>query len=143
MKGIDDNIGRLIDFLKQEGLYDNTIIVYTSDQGMMLGEHDFQDKRWMYEESMQMPFIVHYPKMIEPCRVSDLLINNTDFAPTLIELAGGKAPDYMQGHSFINTLKGKEEINWRTATYYRYWMHIIHHYVPAHIGVRTKSYNFV
>lgn len=143
VKGVDDNLGRFFDFLKEEGLWENTVIIYTSDQGMMLGEHDLQDKRWMYEESMRMPFIVHYPKMIEAGSVTDLLINNTDYAPTMIELAGGETPEYMQGKSFINTLKGKEEKNWRTATYYRYWMHIIHHYVPAHFGVRTKDYKLM
>lgn len=139
VKGVDDNLGRFFGFLKSQGLWENTVIIYTSDQGMMLGEHDLQDKRWMYEESMRMPFIMHYPKMIKPGAVTDLLINNTDFAPTMIELAGGKTPDYMQGRSFINTLQGKAETGWRKATYYRYWMHIIHHYVPAHFGVRTKD----
>ncbi|WP_205959937.1 sulfatase family protein [Flammeovirga aprica] len=143
VKGVDDNLGRLFDYLKKEGLWENTIIVYTADQGMMLGEHDLQDKRWIYEESMRMPFIVHYPKMIKEGKEADLLINNTDFAPTLIEMAGGKAPEYMQGRSFARTLKGKEEKGWRTSTYYRYWMHIIHHYVPAHFGLRTKDYKLV
>ena len=143
VKGIDDNLGRLFEFLKKEGLWENTVIIYTGDQGMMLGEHDLQDKRWMYDEAMRMPYIMHYPKMIDPGMVTDLLINNTDFAPTMIELAGGKAPDYMQGKSFIRTLRGKEEKDWRTATYYRYWMHIIHHYVPAHFGVRTKDYKLM
>ncbi|PKQ64796.1 acetylglucosamine-6-sulfatase [Labilibaculum filiforme] len=143
VKGVDDNLGRLFDYLKKEGLWENTIIIYTGDQGMMLGEHDLMDKRWMYEEAMRMPFIVHYPEMIEKEQVSDILINNTDYAPTMIELAGGKTPEYMQGHSFINTLKGKAESNWREATYYRYWMHIIHHYVPAHFGIRTKQYKLM
>lgn len=143
IKGLDDNIGRLVEYLKKEDLFENTIIIYTADQGMMLGEHDFQDKRWMYEEAMRMPFIMHYPKMIKEARTSDLLINNTDFAPTMIELAGGEKPEYMQGASFINTIKGKSETDWRTATYYRYWMHIIHHYVPAHIGVRTLDYKLM
>jgi len=143
VKGVDDNLGRLFDYLKKNGLWDNTIIIYTADQGMMLGEHDLQDKRWMYDESMRMPFIVHYPKMVKEGTTSDLLVNNTDFAPTMIELAGGKAPEYMQGHSFINTLKGKPEVSWREATYYRYWMHIIHHYVPAHFGIRTKDYKLI
>jgi arylsulfatase A-like enzyme len=143
VKGIDDNLGRLFDYLKKEGLWENTIIVYTSDQGMMLGEHDMIDKRWMYEESMRMPFIMHYPKMIKAGSETDLLINNTDFAPTLIELANGKKPAYMQGMSFINTLEGKEEKKWRTATYYRYWMHNIHHWVPAHFGIRTKEYKLI
>ena len=143
VKGVDDNLGRLFDYLKKEGLWDNTVIIYTSDQGMMLGEHDLQDKRWIYDESMRMPFIVHYPKMIKAGQITDLLINNTDLSPTMIALAGGKAPETMQGHSFLNTLEGKPEVDWRTATYYRYWMHIIHHYVPAHFGIRTKEYKLV
>ncbi|MEQ9289119.1 MAG: sulfatase [Cyclobacteriaceae bacterium] len=142
-KGVDDNLGRLFDFLKAEGLWENTIVIYTSDQGMMLGEHDYIDKRWMYEESMRMPFIMRYPASIQPESQTDLLINNTDFAPTIIELAGGKAPGYMQGRSFMRTLQGKKEKNWRTASYYRYWMHMIHHYVPAHFGVRTKDYKLI
>ena len=145
VKGVDDNIKRLIDFLKQEGLYENTIIVYTSDQGMMLGEHDYIDKRWMYEESMQMPFIVHYPKSFEGGKRSELLINNTDFAPTLIELAGGTVPGYMQGKSFKPVLEkavGPED--WRTSTYYRYWMHMgSRHANPAHFGIRTKEYKLI
>ena len=143
VKGVDDNLGRLFEYLKKEGLWKNTVIIYTGDQGMMLGAHDLIDKRWMYEEAMQMPFIVHYPKMIKEGKTTDLLINNTDYAPTMIELAGGKTPEYMQGKSFLNTLKGKSENNWRTATYYRYWMHMIHHAVPAHFGVRTKDYKLI
>jgi len=143
VKGIDDNLGRLFDFLKKEKLWDNTIIIYTGDQGMMLGAHDFIDKRWMYEEAMRMPFIVHYPKKIAKNQKTDLLVNNTDFAPTMIDLAGGKTPKYMQGHSFKNTLFGQKENNWRESTYYRYWMHIVHHYVPAHFGIRTKQYKLL
>lgn len=143
VKGVDDNLGRLFDYLKKEGLWDNTVIFYTGDQGMMLGEHDYIDKRWMYDESMRMPFLAHCPEVIAPERVTDLLINNTDYAPTMITLGGGKVPDYMQGRSFIRTLQGKQETDWREATYYRYWMHIIHHYVPAHFGLRTKDYKLI
>ncbi|MEM6641411.1 MAG: sulfatase [Bacteroidota bacterium] len=143
VKGIDDNLGRLFDYLKAEGLWENTIIIYTSDQGMMLGEHDFQDKRWMYEESMRMPFIVHYPAAIQTGEATDLLINNADFAPTLIELAGGQTPDYMQGNSFVKTILGEKEDEWREATYYRYWMHMVHHWVPGHFGVRTKEHKLI
>ncbi|GAF03639.1 sulfatase family protein [Saccharicrinis fermentans] len=143
VKGVDDNLGRLFAYLKKEGLWENTVIIYTGDQGMMLGEHDFADKRWMYEETMRMPFIVHYPAQIKKEQKTALLINNTDYAPTMIELAGGKAPEYMQGKSFISTLMGKEETEWREATYYRYWMHIIHHFVPAHFGIRTKDYKLI
>jgi N-acetylglucosamine-6-sulfatase len=144
VKGIDDNIKRIVDYLKEEGLYDNTIIIYTSDQGYFLGEHDYFDKRWMYEESMRMPFIVHYSPVIKGGTRSDLLINNTDFAPTLIELAGGTAPVYMQGKSFKRTIEGKKEKNWRQETYYRYWMHMAHHLgTPAHFGIRTSQYKLI
>ncbi|MEM6344089.1 MAG: sulfatase [Bacteroidota bacterium] len=143
VKGVDDNLGRLFAYLKEEGLWDNTVIIYTGDQGMMLGEHDYQDKRWMYDESMRMPFIVHYPAGVKAGMVSELLINNTDYAPTMLALAGGKVPAYMQGYSFANTLMGKAETSWRTATYYRYWMHMIHHEVPAHFGLRTERYKLI
>ncbi|WP_027471536.1 sulfatase family protein [Saccharicrinis fermentans] len=145
VKGVDDNLARLFDYLKKEGLWENTIIVYTGDQGFMLGEHDYIDKRWMYEESMRMPFIVHYPAKITAEQRTDAIINNTDFAPTLIELAGGKAPEYMQGKSFKTILEtGKEPEGWRDATYYRYWMHMAHrHANPAHFGVRTKDYKLI
>nr|WP_157208989.1 sulfatase [Mariniflexile maritimum] len=145
VKGVDDNVARLIEFLKKEGLYENTIIVYTGDQGFMLGEHDYIDKRWMYDESMRMPFFVRYPKMIKAGQRTDAIINNTDFAPTIIELAGGTPPEKMQGHSFEKILKtGKEPKGWQQSTYYRYWMHMAHaHANPAHFGIRTKQYKLI
>jgi len=87
VKGLDDNVKRLFDFLENQGLMDNTIIIYTGDQGFMLGEHDYIDKRWMYEESLRMPFLVRYPGTIKAGTKTDAIINNTDFAPTIIELA--------------------------------------------------------
>ncbi|GAA4937975.1 sulfatase [Algibacter agarivorans] len=145
VKGVDDNVKRLFDYLEQEGLMDNTIIVYTGDQGFMLGEHDYIDKRWMYEESMRMPFLVRYPEKIKKGSVVDAMINNTDFAPTLIEMAGGKTPDYMQGSSFKNIIEtGVEPEGWKKETYYRYWMHMAHnHNNPAHFGIRTKDYKLI
>ena len=145
VKGVDDNVKRLLDYLEAENLLDNTIIVYTGDQGFMLGEHDYIDKRWMYEESMRMPFFVRYPKSIEAGTRTDAIVNNTDFAPTLIELAGGKTPDYMQGHSFKTILEtGQEPEGWQQATYYRYWMHMAHrHQNPAHFGIRTKDHKLI
>ena len=140
---MDDNLKRLFDYLKKEGLWENTIIVYTGDQGMMLGEHDLQDKRWMYDESMRMPFIVRDPKSKQRGVHNDLMINNIDFAPTLIELAGGKAPEYMDGKSFADVFEGKTPANWKDEVYYRYWMHMIHHDIPAHIGIRTKDYKLI
>lgn len=145
VKGVDDNVKRLFDYLEKEDLMDNTIIIYTGDQGFMLGEHDYIDKRWMYEESMRMPFLVRYPKMIKAGTRTDAIINNTDYAATIIDLAGGKVPSYMHGKSFKTILEtGKEPGDWRTSTYYRYWMHMAHaHANPAHFGVRTKDYKLI
>ena len=143
VKGVDDNLKRLFDYLKANDLWENTIIVYTGDQGMMLGEHDYMDKRWMYEEAMRMPFIMSYPNGIKAGTQSDLLINNTDFAPTLLEMAGGEVPAYMQGKSFALTTQGEIQPNWRKATYYRYWMHLVHHDVPAHFGIRSKEHKLI
>lgn len=145
VKGVDDNVGRILAYLKKNKLMDNTIIVYTSDQGMMLGEHDYIDKRWFYEESAQMPLIVHYPKMLKKGSRNDWLINNTDFAPTLLDLAGISKPKYMQGSSFVGALKGDPvPESWREGTYYRYWMHMAHaHNNPAHFGIRTKKHKLI
>lgn len=145
VKGVDDNVKRLFDYLEAEGLMDNTIIIYTGDQGFMLGEHDYIDKRWMYEESMRMPFLVRYPKTIKAGSRSDAIINNTDFAPTIIEMAGGKAPASVQGSSFKQILEtGQEPEDWQQETYYRYWMHMAHkHNNPAHFGIRTKDYKLI
>jgi len=145
VKGIDDNVGRLIGFLREAGELDNTVIIYTGDQGFFLGEHDLMDKRWIYEESMRMPFIVHWPKAIKACSANDWLINNTDFAPTILAFAGVEAPDQMQGRSFVSALRGEPRpSDWRTATYYRYWMHMAHNLrVPAHFGIRTERYKLV
>ena len=143
VRGVDDNIGRLLAYLEETGELNNTIIVYTSDQGFMLGEHDYIDKRWMYEESLRVPFLVRYPAFIEPGKRSDAIINNVDFAPTLLALAGAKAPATMEGQSFLPILKGNTPTNWKTATYYRYWMHMTHHDNPAHYGIRTKDYKLI
>ncbi|MBD3673404.1 MAG: sulfatase [Planctomycetaceae bacterium] len=145
VKGVDDNVKRILDYLKESGELDNTIIFYTGDQGFFLGEHDLMDKRWMYEEAMRMPFIVHWPNGIKPGQINDWLINNTDFAPTILELAGVKPPDYMQGRSFASALQGKPKPdNWRQVTYYRYWMHLAHSLaVPAHFGVRSERYKLI
>ena len=144
VKGVDDNVKRLFDYLEKNHLMDNTVIVYTGDQGLMLGEHDYIDKRWMYDESMRMPFLVRYPKKIKAGSKTAAIVNNVDFAPTLITLAGGEVPNYMQGESFKEILyTGKEPADWKKATYYRYWMHMAHHENPAHFGIRTKRYKLI
>ena len=144
VKGVDDNLARVVKHLKDSGQLDNTLIVYTGDQGFWLGEHDYMDKRWGYEESLKMPFIVRYPKMVSPGTVNDAIIENIDFAPTLIDFADGVSPEVMQGKSFLPILKtGNEPPGWKQAAYYQYWMHMIHHEVPAHLGIRTKRYKLL
>ena len=143
VRGVDDGVQRLLAHLEQEGELDRTIIVYTSDQGFMLGEHDYIDKRWMYEESMRIPLIVRYPGTVAAGSRSDAIVNNTDLAPTLLALAGAEAPDFMQGRSLLPLLTGATPPDWRAATYYRYWMNYAHHDVPAHYGIRTKDFKLI
>ncbi len=145
VKGVDDNVGRLLDGLKETGELDNTVIIYTADQGYFLGEHDLMDKRWIYDEAMRMPFIVNWPNMIKAGSANKWLINNTDFAPTMLEIAGMATPAYMQGRSFAAALKGANKPDdWRKVTYYRYWMHMAHNLaVPAHFGIRSDRYKLI
>lgn len=135
---IDDNIGKLLDYLEEEGIADNTIVVYTADQGYFLGEHGFFDKRLIYEESLRMPFVIRYPKKIRKGQRIDDIILNIDFAPLLADYAGLEIPDYMQGRSFRNILEGNTPIDWRKQMYYRYWLH--HPHRPAHFGIRDNRY---
>ena len=144
VRGVDDNIGRLIQYLDSTGELENTVVIYTADQGFMLGEHDYIDKRWMYEQSLRMPLIVRYPAKIPPQSTNNDVINNVDFAPTLLELAGRtEAPDEFQGRSFASNLSGQTPANWPKATYYRYWMHMAHHDNPAHYGIRTNDFKLI
>ncbi|WOH39518.1 sulfatase [Thalassotalea fonticola] len=143
VSAVDENVGRVLDYVKQHKLSENTIIVYTSDQGMMLGEHDYVDKRWIYEESSRMPFIVSYPGVIKQGGVIDKLYTNADIAPTLLEFAGKQTPKYMQGQSFAKGLREPEQADGHDAIYYRYWLHMAHHHNPAHYGIRTKEFKLV
>lgn len=143
VRGVDDSVGRILAYLEESGELDNTVIFYTSDQGLMLGEHDYIDKRWMYEESMRVPLLVRYPKLVTPGLRSDMLIENIDIAPTLLDLAGVPVPSYMQGRSFVPILRGDTPVNWRNEVYYRYWMHMAHHDNPAHYGIRTKDFKLI
>jgi N-acetylglucosamine-6-sulfatase len=143
-RGVDDNVGRLLDQLQRTGELDDTVIIYTSDQGMMLGEHDYIDKRWMYEESMRMPFIVRHPPSIPAGTICDAIVTNVDFAPTILDFAGVSQPDGMQGRSARPLLAGKPAPpDWPDAAYYRYWMHMAHHEVPAHYGIRTPDFKLI
>ncbi|MEL6890026.1 MAG: sulfatase [Actinomycetota bacterium] len=141
---IDDNVGRLLDRLDELGVADDTVVVYTSDQGFFLGDHGWFDKRLMYEESLAMPFLVRYPQGIEPGSTTDAMALNVDVAPTFLELAGVPIPDEVQGRSFAPVLRGEEPADWRTSMYYRYWMHRDGaHEVPAHYGVRTEAHKLI
>jgi arylsulfatase A-like enzyme len=140
---VDDNVGRMLDYFDAEGIADDTIVIYTSDQGFFLGDHGWFDKRFMYEESLRMPFLVSYPRVIAPGSNNEEIINNIDFAPTLLELCGVDIPDDFQGRSFVPLLRGEIPDGWQDAVYYRYWMHRADHNVAAHYGIRTKRYKLI
>lgn len=144
VKGIDDNLAKLFAYLEETGEMDNTVIIYTGDQGFMLGEHDYQDKRWMYEESMRMPFLIRYPKTIKAGSRTDAIVENVDYAPTMLAFAGIETPKYMQGESFKEICEtGNESEDWKKEAYYRYWMHMAHHDNPGHVGIRTKKHKLI
>lgn len=140
---IDDNVGRVLDYLDSAGLSENTIVIYTSDQGFFLGDHGWYDKRFMYEESLRMPFILRYPRMVQPGSINEDIVLNVDFGPLFLELAGLSVPAGMQGRSFAPILRAETPVDWRESFYYRYWMHKAHHNVYAHYGVRTKRYKLI
>jgi arylsulfatase A-like enzyme len=140
---IDDNAGRVLDYLDTEGLTDDTLIIYTSDQGFFLGDHGWYDKRFMYEESLRMPFILKYPREVESGSVNDDIVLNADFAPLFLDLAGVPVPEEFQGRSFRPLLNGQTPDDWQQSMYYRYWMHKANHNVYAHYGVRTKRYKLI
>ena len=144
VKGLDDNLKRLFDFLKEEGLYDNTVIIYTGDQGFWLGEKDYQDKRWAYDESARMPFIVRYPEKIPAGIRSDALIENVDYPALMLDYAGIDIPSDFQGRSFRSVCEtGQESKDWKQAVYYRYWMHMAHHDNPGEMSIRTKTHKLI
>ncbi|MEM6800467.1 MAG: sulfatase [Bacteroidota bacterium] len=135
---IDDNIGKLLDYLAESGLAENTVVIYTADQGYFLGEHGFFDKRMIYEQAIQMPFVIRYPKEIPAgSQLSDLILN-LDFPALFADYAGITQPDYIKGRSFRENLKGKTPSNWRKEFYYRYWLHREER--PAHFGIRDERY---
>jgi len=143
VQSVDDNIGRLLDWLDTSGLKENTVVIYTSDQGFFLGEHGLYDKRFMYEESLRMPFLVRWPAAIKAGSTSDAIGINCDFAPTFLDLAGQKTPDDMQGRSFVPIWKGNKPGNWRHAMYYRYYHDPGDHNTRAHYGVRTATHKLI
>ena len=140
--GIDRAVGSVLDYLEENGLSENTIVVYTSDQGFYLGEHGWFDKRWMYEESFRMPFVIKNPRTIDPGTVSDAMVMNVDFAPTLLDMAGIDVPSEMQGKSFKGVFEGDKE-NQRKSVYYHYYEWPIWHKVQPHYGIKTDRYKLM
>ncbi len=143
IQSVDDNVGRVIKYLEDNDLAENTIIIYTSDQGFYLGEHGWFDKRFMYEESQRMPMIVRYPEEIPQGAVSEDLVLNLDFAPTFLDYAGVKIPDSIQGKSMRKVFKGKTPKDWRESVYYHYYEYPGPHKVRRHYGLRTKDYKLI
>ena len=141
---IDDNVGRILDYLDGEGLAEDTMIVYTSDQGFFLGDHGWYDKRFMYEESLRMPFIIRYPRAIKAGTVTKDFALNVDFPETFLDYAGIEIPDHMQGRSLRPVLEDNTPDDWQTSMYYRYWEHLsIEHRVGAHYGLRTHDFKLI
>ena len=145
VKSVDDNVGRVIEYLKENGLYENTIIIYMGDQGFFLGEHGLYDKRWMYEESIQMPCLVSYPKGVKAGTVIDNLTANIDIAPTLLDYAKIKIPSDMQGATLRPLLEQQKNVDkkWRKSVYYQYFEYPKWHRVQPHYGVRTDRFKLI
>jgi arylsulfatase A-like enzyme len=142
INSVDESVGEIIKFLKDNGLYDNSIIVYTSDQGFYLGEHGWFDKRFMYEQSLHTPFIIHCPGGMNKSQVCEALVQNTDFAPTLLDLAGIPVPAEMQGKSMKSLLENPKQ-EFRDAIYYHYYEYPGVHNVRRHLGISTKQYKLI
>jgi len=143
IQSVDDNVGRLLGFLDTAGLAKNTMVIYTSDQGFFLGDHGLFDKRFMYEESLRMPFLVRWPAAIKAGSRSDAMALNVDFAPTFLDAAGVKVPAELQGRSLLPVLRGKTPADWRSSMYYRYYHDPGDHNTRAHYGVRTSTHKLI
>ena len=141
---IDESVGRLLDFLDTHNLAKDTLVVYTSDQGFFLGEHGWFDKRFMYEESLQMPFLARFPSEVAAGSICSQIACNVDFAPTFLDFAGLTIPSYMQGESLRPLLNQTDIQNWQQVAYHRYWMHRDpDHNAYSHYGIRTQKYKLI
>lgn len=144
IRAVDESVGQLLDYLEETGLDDNTLIIYSSDQGFYLGEHGWFDKRFMYEESFGMPLLMQYKGHIKPGTEVEGLTQNIDFAPTLLDFCGITIPDDMQGESFRElTETGRTPEGWRKSLYYHYYEYPGFHSVRAHYGVKTERYKLI
>lgn len=142
IKSIDDGVGEVLEYLEKNGLLDNTIVFYTSDQGFYLGEHGWYDKRFMYEQSLSTPLLMRYPREIKPGTEVSQMVLNLDLAPTFLDYAGIEKPADMQGESFREIVAGKKR-KWRDAVYYHYYEYPSVHMVKRHYGVRTDRYKLI
>lgn len=143
-RSLDRNIGELLDYLDKNGLADNTVVIYASDQGFYMGEHGWFDKRFMYEESLRTPFVIKYPGLTKPGTTVNQLMLNIDWAPTILQMAGVPVPSDIQGTSFLPLLQPNgDKSNWRKAAYYHYYEFPEPHHVYPHFGVRTEQYTLV
>lgn len=143
IRSVDESVGRLLDYLKETGLDQNTIVVYSSDQGFYLGEHGWFDKRWIFEESLRTPLLVRWPGVAKPAAVNHDLVSNLDFGETFLEAAGVAVPSEMQGRSLVPILKGQTPADWRKSFYYHYYEHPAVHSVARHYGVVTERYKLI
>jgi len=143
ISSVDDNVGRVLDYLDESGLAENTLVVYTSDQGFYLGEHGWFDKRFIYDESFKTPLLVRWPDQISAGTTSDEMVQNLDFAQTFLEAAQIVAPDDMQGESLMPLLKGNTDEWTRDEVYYHYYEYPGYHMVKRHYGIVTKQYKLV
>ena len=143
VRGVDDSVGKIQDTLKDLKLDDNTVVIYSSDQGFYIGDHGWYDKRWMYEESLMMPLIVKWPGVTKPDSRSDQMVQNLDYAQTFLEMAGAEIPANMQGRSLVPILKNGKADNWRKSIYYHYYEYPSVHMVPRHYGIRTERYKLI
>jgi arylsulfatase A-like enzyme len=143
IQSVDKSVGRILDYLKESGLEENTIVVYTSDQGFYLGEHGWFDKRFMYEESYRTPLVMQWPGTIKPGSVNTDIVSNLDFAQTFLDAAGAPLPGDMQGGSMLPLLMGEKSTNWRTAHYYHYYEYPGVHSVKRHYGIATDRYKLI
>jgi arylsulfatase A-like enzyme len=143
VKAVDESVGRLLQTLDEAGETDNTVVVFSSDQGFFLGEHGWFDKRWIFEESLRTPLIVRWPKVAQPGSVRGEIVSLVDFAQTFLDAANVPAPADMQGHSFLPLLKGPAPADWRKSLYYHYYEYPAPHRVRPHVGVITDRYKLV
>jgi arylsulfatase A-like enzyme len=143
IKSVDDNVGRLLKYLDDNGLSSNTIVVYTSDQGFYLGEHGWFDKRWIFEESLRAPLLIRWPGVVQPGTVNNDIVSDIDFAETFLETAGLPSPERMQGRSMVPVLEGKTPADWRKSFYYHYYEYPKPHHVRPQYGVVTDRYKLV